>query len=282
MRLTHERQSALQSRARHLGALAPRCTEVLGGYAGGVALYCRESIPLWDVVVGACGGFVIVLSYLLMQLRGGSTPATAGARDWSRALLDRVPGWRRLDDVLMAGCDVNHVVATPVGLLVVVTKWRVGARDEQARRLSHQADVGLAAAAARRVRRFTTLPPNALKVPVYAALLLWGPGNGAVRTGWDDAMGVYVLDANRPWAWPAELTVADQSAAELRPAQVDEALRKVSGWAAHHERRLELRRLARILLGEVRHGLRDRRSLMDRVTRGEDRMIARTLLAHSR
>jgi hypothetical protein len=136
------------------------------------------------------------------------------------------------------------------------------------------------------VRRFTSLPPNALKMPVYAALLLWGPGNGAVQTGWDDAMGVYVLDANQPWAWPPELTAAAEPAAaadaDLRPAQVDEALRKVSGWGAQHVRRVELRRLARLLLSECGHGLRDRRSLTDRVTRGEDRTIARTLLAHSR
>lgn len=284
MRLTLEQQSVLARRARRVGALAPRCTEVVGGYTGGVVLYCREPIPLWDVVVGASGGFLIMLSYLLMQLRGGNAPATSGARDWSRALLDRVPGWRRLDDVPVPGADVNHVVATPLGLLVVITKWRVGTGDAGARGHRHDADLAVAAAAARRVRRVTSPPPNALTVPVYAALLLWGPGNNGVQTGWDDARGVYVLDANQPWAWPAELTVAAgpaaAAAADLRPAQVDEALRKVTGWAANHKRHISLGRLISFLLSELHRGLRDRRSPKGPVTRREDRALARVLLAH--
>jgi hypothetical protein len=47
---------------------------------------------------------------------------------------------------------------------------------------------------------------------------------------------------------------------DVQPAQIDEALRKVSGWSAGHERRLGLRRLAIILFAELRHGLRDRRA----------------------
>jgi hypothetical protein len=264
MRLTYERQTALQSRARQLGSLAPRCAEAVGGYAGGVALYCRESIPLWDVVIGASGGFLIMLSYLLMQLRGGSAPAAPGARDWSRALLDRVPGWQRLDDVPMAGADVNHVVATPAGLLVIVAKWRVRTDEADIRRRRHRADLSLAAAAARRIRRMTTVAPNALDVPVFGALLLWGPGDSAVQPGWDEASGVYVLAANQPWAWPAELTAGAVLDPEVRPGQVDEALRKVRGWATSHERRLAFRRLTRILLAELRDGLRDRRALLER------------------
>ena len=242
MRLTHERQAILQGHARRLGALAPRCTEVVGGYAGGVALYCREPIPLWDVVAGAAGGFVVVLSYLLMQLRGASAPPAArpaGTRDWTRTLLDRVPGWRRLDDVPIPGSDVNHVVATPAGLLVIAAN--------------------APAAAARRVRRLTALAPNPVDVPVYAAVLLWGPGSGGVQPGWDEATGVYVLAAEQPWTWPTELTTATPEV-EVKPASVEEALRKVSGWAAHHERRLPLCRLSRILLNEVGCGLRERRA----------------------
>jgi hypothetical protein len=282
MRMTYERQRALQRRARHLGGLAPRCTEVVGGYTGGVALYCREAIPLWDVVIAASGGFLIVLSFLLMQLRGGPVPAVTGAREWSRALLDGVPGWRRLDDVPIAGSDDNHVVATPAGLLLIVARWCVGPRDadgNESGRHGLQADLALAATAARRLLRMTTVAPNPLKVPVYGALLQWGPVSSAVKSGWDEAAGAFVLDANQPWSWPAELTVATASDADLRPAQVDEALRKVSGWVAGHERRLAVRRLTRILLTEVRRGLGDHRTA---VSRREERTLARTLLANSR
>jgi uncharacterized protein YjiS (DUF1127 family) len=249
MQLSREHQAALERRARRLGSVVPRCTEVVCGYAGGVVLYVREPIPVWDVVLGAAGGFAIMLTYLVMLLRGNSGVAEAGVREWSRALLDQMPGWRRLDDVALSSCDADHVIATPAGLVVVVTKWRLGMRD-----------LALAAAIARRVRRLTALAPNALDVPVHAALLLWGPGNEAVARGWDEATGVYVLDANQPANWPAELTGTTRHEPECRPADLDEALRKVRGWSAYHRRRLGLRRLAMILLGDVRRGMDDRRA----------------------
>ncbi len=278
MRLTREHQQDLQRRARRLGSVVPLCSELCGGYAGAVVLGVREPIPLWDVVIGAAAGFVILLSYLLVLLRGSAAPPASGVRDWSRTLLERVPGWRRLDDVSLSGSDADHIVATPLGLLVVVTKWRMGS-DQQPRRRRHESDLALAATAARRVRRLTSLPPNGLTVPVYAALLLWGPGNGGLRPGWDEATGVYVLDANQPWAWPAELTAPGSLDADCRPAEGEEALRKVGGWATYHQRRLQLRRLAIVLLGEVRRGVADRRSS---VTRSQERIIARTLLARTR
>ncbi len=276
MRLSREQQAALAQRARRLGSVVPRCTELVGGYAGGVAIVIREPFPLWDEVTGAAAGFVIVLSYLVVLLRGSKGSAETGIRDWSRRLLDQVPGWRRIDDVTLRGCDADHVIATAAALLVVVTKWRIGLRDEQARR-RHQRDLDLAAAAARRVRRLTSLPPNALDVPVHAVLLLWGPGNGQVALGWDDAMGVHVLDANQPWAWPQELTAPDTGPFDVRPADIDEALRKVRGWAANHQRRLSARRLAMLLLGEVRRGMGDRQGP---TSRRDTRTLKRTLVHH--
>jgi hypothetical protein len=277
MRLTREHQADLQRRARRLGSVVPRGTELAGGYAGGIVLFVREPVPLWDVVLGAAGGFVILFSYVLTLLRASSGAEESRIRDWSRELLDRVPGWRRLDDVALCGADADHVIATPVGLLVVVTKWRIGMRDGQTRRRRHHSDLALAAAAARGIRRLSSLPPNAMDVPVTAALLLWGPGNGAVTTGWNQAQGVYVLDANQPWAWPRELTAQGADESTCREAEVVEALRKVRGWAAHHERRLSRRRLAVILLGEVRRGLGDRRSHRGR---SDDRVVERALLGH--
>ncbi len=277
MRLSRERQSALQQRARRLGSVVPRCTELVGGYAGGVVVYVHEPLPLWDLVMGVAGGFAIVLSYLLVLLRGSAGGAESGIRDWSRALLDQAPGWRRIDDVALRGCDADHVIATAAGLLVVVTKWRIGTRDQQARRRRHQRDLELAAAAARQVRRLTTLPPNALDVPVHAVLLLWGPGNGLVAPGWDDAVGVYVLDANQPRAWPQELTAADAYPLESRPADIAEALRKVRGWAAYHQHRLGVRRLTMLLLGEIRRGMGDRRRP---TSRRDARTLERALVQH--
>jgi hypothetical protein len=258
MRLSRGRQTALQQRARRLGSVVPRCTELVGGYAGGVAVFVREPLPLWAVVMGAAGGFVIVLSYLVVLLRGSARRPEAGVGEWSRALLDHIPGWRRVDDVALAGYDIDHVISTPAGLVVVVAKWRVAMSDVQARRRRHERDLAYTAAAARRVRRLTSLPPNALDVPVHAALLLWGPGNGAVATGWNAATGVYVLAATEPHRWPAELT-SPQPYPLGRPADVDEALRKVRGWAEYHRRRVSARRLVLILLGEVRRGMADRR-----------------------
>ena len=142
--------------------LVPRLTELVGGYAGGLVLYVREPIPMWAVVLGAAGGFVILLGYLLMLLRTASGAADTGVRDWSRALFDRAPGWRRLDDVALTGGDADHVIATPCGLLVVITKWRIGTPDGQARARRHARDMALAAVAARRVRRLMSLAPNAL------------------------------------------------------------------------------------------------------------------------
>jgi hypothetical protein len=153
----------------------------------------------------------------------------ADVRDRAHALLDRVPGWRRVDDVPLPGSDADHVIATPVGLLVVVA-----ARGEN--------DLALAAAAGRRVRRMVSLPPNAIDVPVHAAVLVWGAG-----TGWDDAQGVYVLDGERPGTWPAELTAPLPADLERQACDTGEALRKVRGWAAYHQRRTGPRTLASVL-----------------------------------
>ncbi len=265
MRLSRVRQQALERRARRLGSVVRRGTELVGGYAGGVAVVASEPIPLWGVVVGATAGFLLLLSYLTMMLRRTAGADESGIREWSSTLLERVPGWLRLDDVALRGSDADHVIAAPIGLIVVLTKWRAGMGDGQARRHRHEHDLSLAAQAARRVRRVTSLPPNALDVPVHAALLLWGPGNDAVTFGWNEAMGVYVLDANQPWGWPAELTEQSATAGQAscdfgcRPADVDEALRKVRGWAANYRRSLSARRLAAILLAEVRHGMGSRR-----------------------
>jgi hypothetical protein len=262
MRLSREHQRGMQRRVRRLGSVVPRCTEIVGGYAGGLAVLAIEPVPLWDVVTGAAGGFVIVLGVLLLILRGGSRESEPGLHERSRTLLDHRPGWRRVDDVALGGCDADHVIATPVGLLVVVTKWRDGRRDLQARRRRHDRDLAQAATAARGVRHLTTLPPNALDVPVHGAVLLWGPGNGPVTTGWDEARGVYVLDAYQPLNWPQELCAPGGQPAydsECRPADVDEALRKVRGRARYHQRRLSAHALTRILLGEVRQGWSERR-----------------------
>ena len=262
MRLSREHQRGLQRRARRLGSVVPRCTEIVGGYAGGLAVLAIEPVPLWDVVTGAAGGLLIVLSLLLMMLRGGSPDTEPGLSERSRALLDQRPGWRRVDDVALGGGDADHVIATPVGLLVVVTKWRDGRRDLPARRRRHDRDLAQAAEAARRVRQLTALPPNALDVPVYGAVLLWGPGNGPVTPGWDEATGVYVLDAYQPPNWPQELSAPGGQAAsdiECRSADVDEALRKVRGRATYHQRRLKAYALTRILLGELWRGWGERR-----------------------
>jgi hypothetical protein len=262
MRLSREHQRGLQRRARRLGSVVPRCTEIVGGYGGGLAVLAIEPVPLWDVVTGAAGGFVIALSGLLLTLRAGSRETGPGLHERSRALLDQRPGWRRVDDVALGGCDADHVIATPIGLLVVVTKWRDGRRDLPARRRRHDGDLAQAATAARHVRHLTTLPPNALDVPVYGAVLLWGPGKGPMTPGWDEARGVYVLDAYQPSTWPQELCAPAGQATygiDCRPADVDEALRKVRGRATYHERRLSAHALTRILLGEVRRGWGERR-----------------------
>ncbi len=260
MRLSREHQRGLQRRARRLGSV-PRCSEIVGGYAGGLAVLAIEPVPLWDAVTGAAAGFVIVLSVLLLMLRSGSGETEPGQCERSRTLLDQRPEWRRVDDVALGGCDADHVIATPIGLLVVVTKWRDGRHDLAARRRRHERDCAQAATAARRVRHLTALPPNALDVPVYGAVLLWGAGNGPVTPGWDEATGVYVLDADQLPNWPQELSAPGVPAAydaQCRSADVDEALRKVRGRFTRHQRRLSAHALTRILLGEVRRGWGER------------------------
>jgi hypothetical protein len=256
MRVSYERERSFERRAREAGTLAPRFAALLTCYAGVVALYCDEPIPLWVVAVGAFGGFVILLSYLLTLVQVYRPPAVAGPRE--KPLLDRIPGWSRIDDVTLStaghgACfetDGTSVVATPQSLLLIHATCEAGEL------------AGItAAAAARRVRRLLSAPPNAIDVPVSAALLVGGTA-ASLQTGWDDGLGVYVLDADRPWAWPSELVDAEATAVR-RPA-IDEALRKVAGWAEHHVRRLSLRRLALLMLLEVGRGLADRRPLIPR------------------
>lgn len=163
----------------------------------------------------------------------------AEARERARAVLDRVPGWRRVDGVPLQGSYADHVIATPIGLLAVVT-----GRDEN--------DLARAAAAGRRIRRLVSLPPNALDVAVHAAVLVWDPAD--TITGWDEANGVYVLDGERPWTWPAELTAVIPADLERQATETGEALRKVRGWAANHQRRTGPRGFAVTLASGIRRG----------------------------
>lgn len=267
MYLSYGQQKVLERRARHVGRLAPRFCALLAGYAAVVVLNSTEPIPRWVFALAAFSGFVVLASYLLMLLHTCPSAGAVDARDRSRELLARVPGWHAVDDVQLGRVDVDHVVATPNGLLAVDTKWRLGSRDGSTRDLRHNQDLSQAALAARKIRRLTESPPNAVAVPVLAVLLLWGPGTRRVPTGWDEIAGVYVLDGNEPWAWPVELAAATSADPSFTRPMVDAAFRKVSGWAAQHRRSVSRRRVMRIVLTGVRLGWMDREHPVSRSRR---------------
>ena len=97
-----------------------------------------------------------------------------------------------------------------------------GRGDEVARR--HARRAGAAAPArsrprargcrCRRIRRLTSLPPNALDVPVHAALLLWGPAMArSLPVGTRPGASTCWTRTSRG-AWPQELTAPAGAASE--------------------------------------------------------------------
>ena len=122
---------------------------------------------------GFVAGLVAATTFWLVALRLLGTPPK-DARERSRELIDAVPNWRAVHDLPLGGRTLDHVVVTPLAVLAVRSEqWRDGSRREQAADDARRDARDLARALAR----------LGIEVPVWPAVLAWGPGAKVTELG---------------------------------------------------------------------------------------------------
>ncbi len=151
---------------------------------------------------GFVAGLVAATTFWLVALRllGAPTARRADPRALTRALVDRVPSWRAVHDLTVEGRTIDHVVVTPLAVLAVRSEdWPDGTRRERAVDAARDDARALARALAR----------AGVEVPVWPAVVGWGPGATATELGpvdvvagpdadsWVDAYATGAITARR-------------------------------------------------------------------------------------
>ena len=124
---------------------------------------------------GFVAGVVAATTFWLVALRLlGAAARPADPRDLSRELLDDVPEWLAVHDLKLGDRTVDHVVVTPLAVLAVRSEhWGDGTEREPA--------VDAARRDARSLAQ--TLARLGVEVPVWPAVLAWGPGARVTELG---------------------------------------------------------------------------------------------------
>jgi hypothetical protein len=124
---------------------------------------------------GFVAGVVAATTFWLVALRLlGAAARPADPRDLSRELLDGVPQWLAVHDLPLGDRTLDHVVVTPLAVLAVRSEhWRDDSGREQAVDAARRDARSLAQALAR----------FGVEVPVWPAVVAWGPGARVTELG---------------------------------------------------------------------------------------------------
>jgi hypothetical protein len=171
---------------------------------------------------GFVAGLVAATTFWLVALRLLGTPPK-DARERSRELIDAVPNWRAVHDLPLGGRTLDHVVVTPLAVLAVRSEhWRDGNGREravdEARRDARDLAQGLARLG--------------VEVPVWPAVVAWGPGARVTELGPVDVVAGADADS-----WTA--AYATGAISRSRAAQVHAGLVRLASGREH--RTLDLR-----------------------------------------
>jgi hypothetical protein len=175
---------------------------------------------------GFVAGVVAATTFWLVALRLlGAAPARErrpDPRDLTRRLVDAEPRWRAVHGLTVDGRDVDHVVVTPLAVLAVRSEhWDDDTRRPQA--------VDAARDDARRLA--DALARLGVEVPVWPAVVAWGPGAPVTELGPVDLVAGADADS-----WTA--AYATGAITERRAAQVHAGLLRLR---ADADRTLDLR-----------------------------------------
>ena len=124
---------------------------------------------------GFVAGVVAATTFWLVALRLlGASGRRQDPRDLTEQLVDGVPQWQAVHDLPLGGRTLDHVVVTPLAVLAVRSeRWLDGSRREQATDDARRDARELARALAR----------LGVEVPVWPAVVAWGPGARVTELG---------------------------------------------------------------------------------------------------
>jgi Nuclease-related domain len=133
-------------------------------------------------LAGALAASVVWM--IRFKLRQVTWRETRGVEAEARSaeLVSTVPEWLVVNDVFVQGCNVDHVVVTPLAVLAVETKWW-GEASPQVHRGRRQAAIEQAQANAVTVRNLLRSRGLGFDLPVWPVVIAWGPGAELTQLG---------------------------------------------------------------------------------------------------
>lgn len=201
--------------------------------AAGPAFAARDHPFVLGVVVGCLLGAGVVGGVFFVNLLDGTLLARLGRmfeRDVGRELRETDGVYGVVSDVSFDGCNVDHVVLCPRGVLAVEVKGLLGRRRELERTHGRTDMLIQVQGGARKIRsllRAGGLPG----MGVWPVLVLAGPGAPEVPGG-RDVEGVRVLAFRDSDTWRPQVAAPDP------PVVLDEATaRRVADVLLEHVRR---------------------------------------------
>jgi len=186
--------------------------------AVGPAVAVRDQPFLLGAVVGCLLGAMAVGGTLFVNLLDGTLLARIGRmfeREVGQELRETKGVYGVVSDVSFQGCNVDHVVLCPRGILAVEVKGMLGRRRELAHMHGRSDKLAQTHAGARKIE--SLLRSGGLGgAPVSPVLVLAGPGV-PVMDGTESEEGVRLLAFRDSAAWRPQLATTDL------PVVLDEA-----------------------------------------------------------
>jgi hypothetical protein len=155
-------------------------------------------------IAGAVVGAMVVLVLYEIRISAGTIFRRAGldAQDAAHDLLNRISGARVISQVNFENWDVDHVVVSRDGVLVIETKWTGKSNIENVRDFPDLAKaLDQARESARKIRLLLSDADFRQPIDVEPAVLLMGIALPEVPGGVTRIDDVLILIGHQSWQW---------------------------------------------------------------------------------
>jgi Nuclease-related domain len=184
-RLTHGERQLIDRRAGALLRNRRALVQVVAVTSVGclVELLLLSGAPEYrGFVAGALAASVVWLIKLKLWKVTWRETRGVEAKARSAELVSAVPEWLVVDGLFVHGCNIDHVVVTPLAVLAVETTWW-GEASPQVHRGRRQAAIEQAQANAVAVRNLLRSRGLGFDLPVWPVVIAWGLGAELTQLG---------------------------------------------------------------------------------------------------
>jgi len=218
----------LQARRQRLDALRSHpwvLSRIAAGYAVLTALVVALSRPFRGFVAGAATASFFWIVWVLVDSPSSESKSLGGeAEIWTSNGLRRLrrAGWTVIDHVPFEERNVDHVLVGPSGVIAVESKYSSGPWQIVGDELRGPVGdpIGQAREGARKIRLLLQSELIGVRVPVAAALAVWGPAQRQMKGG-RAVRGVWLLVGSESQEWARQIPARPD---ELSPEAVEEIL----------------------------------------------------------